>query len=361
MTENSNRLDLAGVRAKLASAAGKEYWRSLDELAETPEFADFLSRELPGVVPEWRDAIGRRKFLQLMGASLSLAGLSACAAKRAEDIVPYVRQPEEITPGEPLYFATAMTLSGIATGLLVQSREGRPVKIEGNPLHPDSLGATDAFAQASILTLYDPERSQVVTKGGAITTWSAFFTALNVEMEGQRLNGGAGLRILSEGVVSPTLADQMKALLTRFPRAKWHRYEPAGRDNARAGAKLAFGEYADAQYRLADADVIVAFDGDFLACGGGRLRLAREFAARRRVRGGKGEMNRLYAVESTPSITGSVADHRLPLRPSELAAFAAALASRLGVSAAGAAPAAPAVRTWIEAVARDLEQHRGRK
>src|SRR5215470_2816355 len=225
MTENSNRLDLAGVRAKLASAAGKEYWRSLDELAETPEFADFLSRELPGVVPEWRDAIGRRKFLQLMGASLSLAGLSACAAKRAEDIVPYVRQPEEITPGEPLYFATAMTLSGIATGLLVQSREGRPVKIEGNPLHPGSLGATDAFSQASILTLYDPDRSQTITHVHQASTWDAFTQDIATALAQQDAKQGAGLRILTGAVSSPTLANQLQALLKRYPAARWHQYE----------------------------------------------------------------------------------------------------------------------------------------
>src|SRR5215470_1507342 len=328
MTENSNRLDLAGVRAKLASAAGKEYWRSLDELAETPEFADFLSRELPGVVPEWRDAIGRRKFLQLMGASLSLAGLSACAAKRAEDIVPYVRQPEEIIPGEPLYFATAMTLSGIATGLLVQSREGRPVKIEGNPQHPGSLGANDVFSQASILTLYDPDRSPTVTYLGDISTWSAFLGALRGGLAAQRGRGGAGVRILTETISSPTLADQLKTILAAFPAAKWHQWEPLGQHGSRAGSHQLFGQYVNTIYRFDRADVILSLDSDFLTCGPGSVRYTRDFASRRSA---PATMNRLYAVESCPTNTGAAADHRLRLRPSEIEAFARAVATGLGV------------------------------
>src|SRR5581483_11511301 len=302
-------------------------------------------------------------FIKFIGASLALAGLSGCgrAAPADEKIVPYVTQPEGWVPAKPQFYATAFTHDGAAMGLLVRSHEGRPVKIEGNPAHPDSLGATDAFAQASILTLYDPDRSQVVTSGGAITTWNAFMIALEGEMEGQRLNGGGGLRILTEDVISPTLADQLRAVLARFPRAKWHQYEPVARGNALAGARLAFGEYADAQYRFADADVVLALDADFLSCGGGRLRWARDFAARRRVRGGKGDMSRLYTVEATPTTTGSVSDHRLALPPSELVAFARALAARLGAGSGGDAKAlSPASGQWLEAVARDLESHRGR-
>jgi len=344
-------------------APGANYWRSLEELAGGEAFEKFLREEFPRQAAVWLDTVTRRDFIKLMGASLALAGISGCgrAAPNDEKIVPYVKQPDGRVPGKSVYYATAFTHNGAATGLLVRSQEGRPIKIEGNPAHPDSLGSTDAFAQASILTLYDPDRSQVVTNGGSITTWNAFFTALNGEIEGQRLNGGTGLRILTEHVVSPTLADQLKSLLARFPRARWHQYEPAGRDNARAGARLAFGEYAAPQYRFAAADVVLALDGDFLSCGVGSLRSAREFAARRRVRGGKGEMSRLYAVESAPTTTGAVADHRLPLRPSEIIAFAGALAGRLGVSSnEDPKPLAPASARWVEAVARDLEAHRGR-
>jgi MoCo/4Fe-4S cofactor protein with predicted Tat translocation signal len=340
----------------------ERYWRTLEELAANEALPEPLRDEFAAAA-DGMDAVSRRDFMRVMGASLALAGLAACgrAAPPDEKIVPYVRQPEGWVPGKPLYYATAFTHNGSATGLLVRSHEGRPVKVEGNPAHPDSLGATDAFAQASILTLYDPDRSQVVTSGGAITTWSAFFTALDNEMEGQRRNSGGGLRILTEHVVSPTQADQLKALLARFPRAKWHQYEPAGRDNARAGARLAFGAAVAPQYRFADADVIVALDADFLACSAGSLRRAREFAARRRVRGGKGEMSRLYAVETTPSTTGSVADHRLPLRPSDIAAFAGALAARVGAGSGEAAkPSAPGAAEWLETLSRDLQAHRGR-
>src|ERR1051326_1903914 len=314
---------LDAVREKLSGLSGERYWRGLEELSESQALKEFLYEEFPQGIGADSD-IGRRDFIKFIGASLALAGLSGCgrAAPADEKIVPYVTQPEGWVAGKPVFYATAFTQSGAATGLLVRSHEGRPVKIEGNPAHPDSLGATDAFAQASILTLYDPDRSQVVTNGGAITTWNAFFAALEGEMEGQRLNGGAGLRILTEHVTSPTLADQLRALLTRFPRAKWHQYEPGG---------------------------------------GGRLRWARECAARRRVRAGQGDMSRLYAVEATLTTTGSVSDHRLALRPSDIVAFSRALAARLGVGSGGDAKTLPpAAASWLEAVARDLESHRGR-
>ena len=199
-----------------------------------------------------------------MGASLALAGVTACTRQPPEKIVPYVRQPEELVPGKPLFFATAMPLGGVATGLLVESHEGRPTKIEGNPDHPGSLGATDVFAQAAVLGLYDPDRSQTLTNVGEIRPWAAFLGTIRAALATQQPVKGAGLRILTESVNSPTLAAQLRDLLTRLPAAKWHQWDPASRENARAGATLAFGEYADAQYRLDRADVIVALDADFL-------------------------------------------------------------------------------------------------
>ena len=172
-----------------------------------------------------------------------------------------------------------MPLGGVATGLLVESHEGRPTKIEGNPLHPGSLGATDVFAQAAVLGLYDPDRSQTLTNLGEIRPWSAFLGAIRAALTAQQPLKGAGLRILTESVSSPTLAAQIRDLLARFPSAKWHQWDPASRDNARAGAKLAFGEYVDAQYRFDQADVILSLDADFLGCGPGSLRYARDFAA----------------------------------------------------------------------------------
>jgi MoCo/4Fe-4S cofactor protein with predicted Tat translocation signal len=355
--------DLASLRARLSGLRGDRYWRSLEELADSETFQELLHREFPRQASSWTETLGRREFLRLMGASLALAGLTACGRSAAtnEKIVPYVRQPESLVPGRPQFFATAFVHDGAATGLLVESHEGRPTKIEGNPSHPGSLGATDAFAQASILTLYDPDRSQAVTNVGAIATWNGFFAALNGELEGQRLNGGAGLRILTETVLSPTLADQLQSLIKRFPQAKWHQYEPGNRDNVRTGARLAFGEVVEPQYHFERCETILSLDADFLFRGPGRIRYARDFVERRGVRAGNVAMNRLYTVESTPSLTGAMADHRLALRPSELAAFAQALAGRLGVTTGSKSAAAPAVSSakWLDAVARDLQQHRG--
>jgi len=311
----------------------ERYWRSLEELAETKEFKELLHRDFPRLA-EWHNPVSRRQFLQLMGASLALAGLNACTSRPTETIVPYVRAPEQIVPGKPLFFATAMPLRGFATGLLVESHMGRPTKVEGNPQHPASLGATDVFAQASVLTLYDPERSQTVTHLGDIQPWSAFVTALRDALTAQRSVQGAGLRILTETVTSPTLAFQLGALLTEFPSAKWHQYEPVGRDHVRAGARLAFGEVVHTIYNFEKAAVILALDADFLSCVPGSVRYSHDFAARRRVVAEHYEMNRLYAVESSPSVTGAAADHRLPLRASEIEAFARTVAAALGLSEA---------------------------
>ncbi len=352
-------LDAAAVQARLQSTTGPEYWRSLDELAGTPEFQELLHREFPQGASEFTDPVSRRTFVKLMGASLALAGVTACTRQPTEKIVPYVRQPEEIIPGKPLYFATAMPLSGYATPLLVESHEGRPTKVEGNPDHPVSRGATDAVAQASVLGLYDPDRSQTLTYRGEIRPWGAFLTAVKGALEAKRALGGEGIRLLTGSVTSPTLADQLRQLTAEFPNLKWHQWEPAGRDQAREGARLAFGEYVDVHYRLDKAQVVLALDADFLASGPHSLRYAREFADGRRVTGGRREMNRLYAVEPTPTTTGSIADHRLPLQSSAVGPFALALAAALGVPGASAGQGPQETSGWIAPLARDLQQHRG--
>src|SRR5215210_7592668 len=242
----------------LANQNGKQFWRSLDELADSAEFREFVEREYPQHAEEWHDALGRRNFIKLMGASLALAGLTSCVYQPPEKIVPYVDQPEELVPGKPLFFATAMPMGGIATPLLVKSNEGRPTKVEGNPDHPNNRGAdpnvkgtsaTDLFAQASILGLYDPDRSQTLTYREEIRAWPAFVADMRTALEEQRKTQGAGLRILTETVSSPTLAAQLRAILTEFPAAKWHQYEPAGRSLAQAGAVAAFGEPVNTIYR----------------------------------------------------------------------------------------------------------------
>ena len=355
----SNPPDLAAVRARLSAAQGPQYWRSLEEITETKEFREFLHREFPQGVSEWNDPVGRRQFLKLMGASLALAGLTACTRQPKETIMPYVRAPEEIVPGQPLFFASAVPLGGIAKGVLVESHMGRPTKIEGNPEHPASLGATDVFAQASVLTLYDPDRSQALTHLGEISSWSTFLGDLREALGGERTRKGAGLRLLTETVTSPTLAHQINGLLQEFPSARWHQYEPANRDNLRQGSLLAFGEYVNTQYHFEKATVILALDSDFLASDPASLRYTREFIARRRMREGQKEMNRLYVVESTPSITGAKADHRLSLQAGQVENFVWALTRELGIPGGQPTTTGAAHSDWIAALARDLKKHRG--
>src|SRR5436309_8508161 len=345
------------------------WWRTLDEYADDPAFLERLHNEFPALLPDGdalADPVARRTFLKLMGASLALAGVTACTKQPVEKIVPYVRQPEELIPGRPLFYATAMPLGGVATGLIVESHEGRPTKIEGNPMHPGSLGATDVYSQAAILGLYDPDRAQTLRSLGEIRPWSAFLGAINAALTAQQPLKGAGLRILTESVNSPTLAAQIRDLLARFPAAKWHQWDPASRDNARVGSKLAFGDFIDAQYRIDRADVILGLDADFLDCAPGSLRYARDFAARRRPAQAD-RMNRFYAVESMPTPTGSRADHRLPLKPSEIESVARDVLARVRADATDAAtgaggsdrPAASRAK-FIDAVAKDLRAHRGR-
>jgi molybdopterin-containing oxidoreductase family iron-sulfur binding subunit len=352
--------DIEALRARLDGTRGREYWRSLEAVAETPEFKDFLHREFPQQASEWLDPVGRRGFLRLMGASLALAGVSACTRQPTEELVPYVRQPEELVPGKPLFYATAMPFSGAGMGLLVESHEGRPTKIEGNPDHPSSQGATDIFAQAAILGLYDPDRSQTITNLGEIRPFGAFFDAMRGLLGSQTTKQGAGLRILTETVSSPTLAAQIDGILTRFPSAKWVQWEPFGAHNAREGSRLAFGAYVDPQYAIEKADVIVSLDADFMCAGPASLRHARAFASRRRAEGESATRNRLYAVESTPSNSGTRADHRLPLQPTEVESFARALASLLGIAGAGAGRTSEAATSWLAPLVKDLQNTRGR-
>ncbi len=352
-------LDLAAIRARLSAVKGKAYWRSLEELAETPEFQELLRREFPRQANA-ATALSRRDFLKFTAAALALAGLAACSSQPPEKIVPYVKQPENLVPGKALYFATALTLAGYATGVLVESHEGRPTKIEGNPGHPASLGATDAFAQAEILTLYDPDRSQHVLQAGKPSTWADFLTALAAALKEQESGQGAGLRIVTGAISSPTLASQIDALLKKYPAAKWIQYEPVNRDNVYEGSRLAFGEVVEPHYRFDRAQVILSLDADFLRTPAGGVRYTRDFTDGRRVRSSRMSMNRLYAVESTPTITGAVADHRLPQRASQIESFARALAAQLGVKvelSGGTAHSVP--DQWLSALIKDLQQHRG--
>jgi MoCo/4Fe-4S cofactor protein with predicted Tat translocation signal len=321
---HKDKLNLDSVRSQIENAAqektGPEYWRSLEELARSEGFQQALHREFPKGASEWLDSFSRRNFLQVMGASLGLAGLTAatgCVRLPLEPIVPYVRQPENVIPGRPKYYATAVTLGGYASPVLVESHLGRPTKIEGNDLHPASLGGTDIFTQASLLTMYDPDRSQSVNSMGDQRSWQAFLNAIRGPLSAQKSLQGAGIRILTPTISSPTLADQLRNFLKIYPQAKWHVWEPINRDNVLEGAKLAFGQPVETRYDFSKADVIVSLDADFLSAGfPGNTKYIRDFATRRNPDGGN--MNRLYVIESNPSTTGAKADHRLSVRAAEI-------------------------------------------
>ena len=340
------------------SAEPPKYWRSLEELAQTPGFEEWLHREFPRGASEWSDQVHRRDFLRLMGASLALAGLGACTKQSIEKIVPYVNQPEEIVPGNPLYFATATTFGGYGQGIVATSHEGRPTKLEGNPDHPASLGATTIWAQADVLDLYDPDRAKILTNGSEGATWGDFQGRLQSVLADQAKSGGAGIRFLTQTVTSPTFAAQMQAIAKKFPGTRWHQWDPLTRDNVHAvQAGGVFG--GETVYDFTKAKVIVALDSDFLYLHPAALRHARDFARSRRVTQPTGAtMSRFYAAEPTPSITGSNADHRLPLAAHSLPALAAALVALIGAGGAGA-DVPPAANEWLWAAAQDLRAHAG--
>lgn len=358
--KNGERPDvsIAALRAATSAGSSPRFWRSLNELADTPEFRDYKENEFPHGANDPQAKLDRRELLKVMAASAAFAGLSGCTKLPTQHIVPYVRQPEEIIPGEPLFYATAVTLGGVATGVLVESHMARPTKVEGNPDHPASLGASDSFAQASILSLYDPDRSQAEIHDGRIGSWAEFQTELSSALAMEKGTNGAGLRLLTSTITSPSLGEQIRAFLKAYPSAKWYSYESVGRDNVREGAKIAFGEYVNTVYRVERTEVILTLDSDFLTRGPGCVRYAREFARKRRVEGPESKMNRLYSVESTPTNTGAMADHRLKMRASDIEGFARALARELGLNVGvGSSPALPA--GWIPALVRDLKQHQG--
>ncbi len=359
------KLDLVQIRQR-AAGNGRQYWRSLEELAGTPEFQAFLEHEFPQH-SEQAEALGlagpvnRRQMISLMGASLAMAGLTGCS-NPPDKIVPYVTPPEYMIPGKPLFFASSFEQGGFATGVLVESHMGRPTKIEGNPEHPASLGSTDVFTQASILQMYDPDRSQTVLHLGNISGWEAFQAWFNEQKDTITAKKGQGLHILTESFASPTLVDQFTKLQAQWPQMRWHVFDPAGRENARAGAQLAFGEAVSPIYDFQKAAVIVSLGADFLTAGAGSVVYARQYAARRReaaaaIDENKKEpaMTRLYVAETTPTSTGACADHRLPVRASEMEAFARGLAA--GIE--GKPVPADKNQKWIEAAARDLKKNSG--
>jgi MoCo/4Fe-4S cofactor protein with predicted Tat translocation signal len=356
-----NSVDLAAVREKLAGANAPRFWQSIEELSDTKEFRHFLENEFPGKESKESDGVNRRDVLKLMAASAALTGLSACTKLPIEKIVPYVHPPEEIIAGRPLFYATSFTHGGASTGILVESHTGRPTKIEGNPEHPGSLGGSDVLTQASILNLYDPDRSQTVIFEGRVSTWSNFAAQMGNKRTNNLASKGAGMRFLTKTITSPTLGAQIKKLMAQYPEAKWHQYEPCTGDSVREGSRLAFGRPVNTVYHFGQADVIVSLDADFLSTGIGHVRYAREFASRRDLSAGpSSKLNRLYVAESMTTSTGAVSDHRLPVRSGDIDDLARQLAAAAGVAVAPSTNASAKIPAeWVGAVSRDLAAHRG--
>lgn len=357
-------VDVGQLRAQLEQIAADrgrdadDMWRSLEELSGDADFQELVDREFPRYAPqEWADGVSRRGFVQLAGASLGLAGLTACTRQPRERIIPYIEQPENMIPGKPLYYATAMAVSGYGVGVIAESQMGRPTKLAGNTGHPWSAGGTGTFVQAETLNLYDPDRLQSITRRGRILPWEAFGSELSPVLQALEALNGAGLALLTPLVTSPTTKAQIDAVRQRFPQVRWVQYEPVDRDAVYEGARIAFGEPLEVRYDLQSADVVLCLDADLLGSGPGALRYARDFATRRKVIESD-SMNRLYVVESTPSETGSIADHRAPGSSSEIADFAKALAARLGVAGVSG-EAHGELAGWVDAVAADLQAHRG--
>ena len=353
-----SKMELAEAREKLARAkSGPQYWRCLEELAQSDGFFEMLHREFPRQASVWPEDGSRRNFLKLMSASMALAGLSACVKIPLEPIVPYVRQPNEVVLGVPLFFASAMPFGAYAAPVLVESHEGRPTKIEGNPEHPAGLGGSDVFMQASILDMYDPDRSQTITYLGELRGWSDYAVALQGALNSQHAIRGAGLRILSSPTSSPSMASLMDQVEAAFPESKWIQWEPVNRDNVFAGSKLALGDYLETRYNLEKADIILSLDGDFLSSGyPGFLYYARQFAARRNP-DLKEKMARFYSIQSTPTNTSGKADHHLPVRASEVEQLARAIAA--GIGAGGGGNAKPEHQKFVAALVKDLQAHKG--
>ncbi|MGB8537908.1 MAG: TAT-variant-translocated molybdopterin oxidoreductase [Acidobacteriaceae bacterium] len=362
MKGTKQELTLEAARAKLAGQTGKKYWRSVDELADTPAFREAVQREFPSQAAEWIDPVSRRGFLKVMSASLALAGLAGCTKQPDEQIYPYVKEPEDLVLGRPVYFATAMPFNTGAVPLLVKSDAYRPIKLDGNPEHPVNRGTSDPLSQGALLDLYDPDRSQRVSYRGEIREFAAFLAAFRAMLSDKKASGGAGVYILSDTVTSPTLAAQWKAAQQNYPNTKWLQWDPVNRDSAYSASKTAFGDYYDAQYRLQDADVIVSLDADFLSSitHPGFLRLAADYAGRRKLADQNSTMNRLYAVESVSTTTGFKAEHRLALRAGDIGPFAAALAAAVGAGGSSSqSPSGPAGK-FLTALAADLKANSGK-
>jgi molybdopterin-containing oxidoreductase family iron-sulfur binding subunit len=349
------------IQLNASSATGKSYWRSLDQLADTPEFRQWADREFGEGATELT-AGSRRSLLKVMAASFGLAGLTACR-RPVEKILPHSKGIEGYVHNRAQHYATVLTKGGAASGVIVETIDGRPIKIEGNPRHPASLGATNAHAQAAILSLYDPDRARRVERRGNRARWDEFIAWAKTEFDAARQGDGAGLRILSERSTSLTLAALKGEVLKKFPKAQWVEYDSVNFDQPAAGLAQAFGQPLEAHYQFDKADVVVALDCDFLGVDARDVRPIKQFSARRRVEKPEDAMNRLYVAESNYTLTGAMADHRLRVRAGDAGALALRIAKALNITGTElnvVGDAADRAGRFVAALVKDLLAAKGK-
>ncbi len=371
--------------AESAAPPSNQFWRSLEELSNTPEFEAMLNREFPAAASLWKEGVSRRRFLALMGASMALVGLNGCSRRPTEKIVPYVIQPEQLVPGKALQYASAMPLAGYGKGVIVDQQMGRAIKVEGNPKHPSTLGGTDVFMQAGPLALCDPDRSQVAVNRGNVATWSGFENDFRATVQQFGGNQKVRIRLLTEPVTSPTLFARIQRLRSTYKNLRWHQWSPFARDNAGAGIRAALGRDANVVYDFSKATRILSLDSNFLTDDPGSLRYAAQFIRRRTPRWkpddltahhesartenayqvpspvpSAADMNRLYVFESSYTITGAKADHRLALRPSEIEFLARVIAGEIQGAPTPLPQPLQKHAQLVRAVAADLKQNPGR-
>ncbi len=348
---------ITDLRARLDGRDAPTLWRSLDAVADTPAFRHFVEAEFPAAA-RLADGPDRRRFLKLMAASFAMAGLAACEPHDGRSMeVPYVRTPERIEPGMALSYASATLLDGIANGVLLTTRNGRPLKVEGNPQHPWSRGGTDVFAQAAILDLYDPARSQTVRNLNRISTWGAFRGAMTGRFAALKAGGGEGLALLTGPLTSPTLLAQIAAMQAAFPQMRVFAHEVVARRPLYEATVRVFGRPLETRWDFAKADVVVALDGDMLDAGPHQIATSRAFTDARRARAADGRLLELHAAATTPTLTSAKADRHIAIDAGDLASLLAALTTAIDTppSAAGDARSA-----WLAQAAAALGAARGR-
>ena len=356
---NTPRFDLDRLR-EATRGGSRRFWASLEELLDEEGFRETLAAEFPAAASMFDDP-GRRQFLKLMGASLLLGGLTGCSGEtRSDHALPYVNQPEGMTPGIARLYATAVLFEGYAQPVIATTYDGRPTKLDGNPEHPAALGASDAFMQAAIFGLYDPERSKLPLRDGAPSTWEAFAKDLLALRARWRERQGEGLRVLTGGVTSPTLIRQMHDLAAQFPKMRWHRYEPVGADLQDEATKIALGQVVTPHYQLDQCDVIVSLGHDLLGPGPLQVRHAGLWAKRRgEVAPGQGR-GRLHVAEPAPSLTGTVASTRLPCDALRMAQLAQAFGAQFEVSGWATPELTEVEKRWVDRAVNELRDHAGR-